>query len=98
MAEDNYFDILEVSKEASLAEIKRSYRRLVFKYHPDHNSSRKDGKMFNKINKAYLILSDPKKRDSYEKGASTAVTDNPNKIIRNYWEMICRKGFHKINN
>lgn len=66
---DNYYDILGVSKDASEDEIKRAYRKLALKTHPDKNGG--DDTMFKKINLAYETLSDPDKRNAY---------DNPNQI------------------
>jgi DnaJ family protein A protein 2 len=64
---DNYYDILGVSKDASEDEIKRAYRKLALKTHPDKNGG--DDTMFKKINLAYETLSDQNKRNDY---------DNPN--------------------
>lgn len=61
---DNYYDILGVSKEASEDEIKRAYRKLALKTHPDKNGG--DDTMFKKINVAYETLSDPDKRREYD--------------------------------
>lgn len=63
----NYYDILEVPKEASGEEIKRSFRRLARKYHPDLNPGNKTAEdRFKDINEAYEILSDPTKRAQYD--------------------------------
>jgi len=66
MAED-YYKILGVNREASLEEIKKAYRKLALKYHPDRNPGDKHAEeMFKKINEAYAVLSDPKKRQQYD--------------------------------
>ena len=58
-----YYEILEVSKSSSKDEIKKSYRRLAMKYHPDRNAWDKDKEdKFKKINEAYSTLSDDQKR------------------------------------
>ena len=67
MAKD-YYEILEISKNASKDEIKRAFRKLARKYHPDVNPDEsKSGEKFKEINEAYSILSDDKKREMYDK-------------------------------
>ncbi len=63
MARD-YYDILGVSKNASDDEIKKAYRRLAHKYHPDKAGG--DEKKFKEINEAYQVLSDKEKRHQYD--------------------------------
>ena len=66
MAED-YYDILGVSKSASDAEIKKAYRKLAMKYHPDHAKDDKSAEdRFKKISEAYAVLSDKEKRKQYD--------------------------------
>jgi molecular chaperone DnaJ len=63
----DYYDILGVSKNASKDEIKKAYRRLALKYHPDHAKGDKASEdKFKDINEAYQILSDPQKREQYD--------------------------------
>lgn len=62
----NYYDILGVSKDSSAEEIKKAYRNLAFKYHPDRNPGDKTAEdKFKEINEAYDVLSDSKKRADY---------------------------------
>lgn len=61
---NNYYDILGVSKGASKDEIKRAYRKLSKKHHPDVNGGNDD--KFKQINEAYDILSDDSKRRNYD--------------------------------
>ena len=90
----NYYDVLGVDSKASIGEIKRAYRKLVFKYHPDHNQSKTARKNYIKITKAYEVLVDPVKRDEYVNGQRNAVTDVPWIVLKNYWEILFQKGFH----
>ncbi|NOJ26521.1 MAG: hypothetical protein DA330_00715 [Nitrososphaera sp.] len=61
-----YYAVLGVSERAGPQEIKKAYRRLARKYHPDKNSSNTAEEMIKKINAAYEVLSDPSKRDQYD--------------------------------
>ncbi|MEJ2099489.1 MAG: DnaJ C-terminal domain-containing protein [Desulfobacterales bacterium] len=66
MAED-YYQILGVKKDASKEEIKKAYRKLAMKYHPDHTKGDKAAEeKFKKISEAYAVLSDNDKRKEYD--------------------------------
>ena len=66
MAED-YYQILGVKKNASQDEIKKAYRKLAMKYHPDHSKGDKAAEeKFKKISEAYAVLSDKEKRKEYD--------------------------------
>jgi molecular chaperone DnaJ len=66
----DYYSILGVSKQSSAEEIKKAYRKLAMKYHPDKNPNNPEAETkFKKITEAYETLSDPGKRKKY---------DNPN--------------------
>lgn len=64
----DYYKILEVGKNASEADIKKAYRKLARKYHPDLNPDDKEAqRKFQEINEAHEVLSDPEKRKKYDK-------------------------------
>ncbi len=63
----DYYEILEIDKEASPQKIKESYRRLAFQYHPDRNDGDTGAvERMKAINEAYAVLSDPEKRSRYD--------------------------------
>jgi curved DNA-binding protein len=63
----DYYKILGVERKASEEEVKRAYRKLALKYHPDHNPGNKQSEeKFKEINEAYQVLSDPEKRARYD--------------------------------
>jgi molecular chaperone DnaJ len=69
---EDLYEILGVSRDASQDEIKRAYRRLVTRYHPDRNKGDKDAEeKFKKINAANDVLSDPGKRAHYDRFGTT---------------------------
>ena len=66
MSED-YYKVLGVKKDASEGEIKKAYRKLAMKYHPDHTKGDKSAEeKFKKISEAYAVLSDKDKRKEYD--------------------------------
>ncbi|MCM8569481.1 J domain-containing protein [Gramella jeungdoensis] len=63
----DYYKLLELDKSASQADIKKAYRKLARKYHPDLNPNDKDAQLrFQQINEAHEVLSDPEKRKKYD--------------------------------
>jgi molecular chaperone DnaJ len=68
MAHPDYYDLLGLKKGASAPEVKRAYRRLARKYHPDINPGDKSSEeKFKQLRQAYDVLSDPEKRRSYDR-------------------------------
>ena len=74
MAEQSYYDILGISKNASDDEIKKAYRKLALKYHPDRNPNDKEAeKKFKEVNEAHEVLSDKQKRSRYDQFGKSGV-------------------------
>jgi len=66
MPKKDYYDILGVDKDASKSEIKKAYRKLALKYHPDKNKSEDAEEKFKEISEAYAILYNDEKRKMYD--------------------------------
>jgi len=64
---DDPYKILGVSKRANAKEIKKAYRKLSLQYHPDKNKEEGASAKFAEISRAYEILSDEEKRDTYDR-------------------------------
>ncbi|KAG0270723.1 DNAj domain protein, partial [Linnemannia gamsii] len=62
----DYYNILGISKDADDDQIKKAYRKLALKYHPDKNSAPDAEKMFHDISEAYEVLSDKNKRAVFD--------------------------------
>lgn len=72
----DYYNILGVNKTASIDEIKKAYRKLALKYHPDRNKDPNATEKFKEINEAYEILSNSEKREIYDKYGKDGLNNN----------------------
>ncbi len=96
----DYYKILGIARNATAQEIKKAYRRLAFKYHPDHNHEPEAEENFKKINEAYEVLTNPEKRAAYDARlasyAQSPVTRKPYKpndsIVEESVRIIMQKG------
>ncbi len=73
-AKSDYYDLLEVGKDATQEEIKKAYRKQALEWHPDKHKENKDAaeKRFKEINEAYQVLSDTEKRRAYDQFGHSA--------------------------
>ena len=87
MPSKDYYAMLGVSKTASSDEIKKAYRKLAMKYHPDRNKGNKDAEAkFKDISEAYAVLSDKEKRKQYDTFGSEGFQNrfSQDEIFRNF--------------
>src|SRR5271155_5166367 len=96
MAKRDYYDILEVSKGASKEEIKKAYRKVALKFHPDRNQGDKAAEeKFKEAAEAYEVLSDTEKRKLYDQYGHAGVNGagggyqnvNVEDIFRNFGDI-----------
>jgi len=89
----DYYKLLGIQKNASEKEMKKSYRKLSLKWHPDKNNSEEAKGKFQEISEAYAVLSDPKKRGIYDKFGKAGLENNgmgsggmnPNDIFQQFF-------------
>ena len=76
-AKRDYYDVLGVSRDADAATIKKAYRKLAKKYHPDTNEGNADAEQkFKEVTEAYEVLSDPEKKKLYDQFGHAAFDQN----------------------
>lgn len=74
MADKDYYEVLGVARDASAEDIKKAYRRLAMKYHPDRNPDDEKAKeKFEEVGEAYAVLSDAQKRAAYDRFGKAGV-------------------------
>ena len=75
MSKRDYYEVLNVGRDASAVEIKKAYRRLAMKYHPDRNRDDADAEIkFKEAKEAYEVLSDPRRKSAYDQFGHAGVS------------------------
>eukprot|EP00794_Sanderia_malayensis_P007062 gene7059-7856_t len=77
LADKNYYKILGVQRDATDRQIKKAFRKLAVKYHPDKNKSKDAENKFREIAEAYEVLSDKKKRQQYDQFGEEGMKQQP---------------------
>jgi curved DNA-binding protein CbpA len=110
LQKSNYYEILGVSQSASQAEIKKAYRSLALKLHPDKNQSPSASEAFKKINKSFACLSDETKRRTYDQTGQETIpgiemnrnfndSDFAEQVFRDFFGesfFFPQAGFHRV--
>ncbi|AOR23471.1 J domain-containing protein [Clostridium taeniosporum] len=92
----NYYKILGISENANKDEIKKAFRNLAKKYHPDKNKDNADAiEMFQQINEAYEILSNELSREEYDKKLNQQNSNSENKNNSQKSQTKSKKNFNK---
>lgn len=86
----DYYSTLNISKNASKVEIKKAYRKLAVKLHPDKNPSPEAGEKFKAVSEAYTVLSDPEQRAAYDRHGRAGLENggagfDPSEIFQNFF-------------
>ena len=85
---ENPYNILGVSPAASAEEIRKAYRALAMRHHPDRNTQPGAARRFNAIKTAYELLSDPKKRADYHQSLNHRIIIDPEKEAQVLWQSL----------
>ena len=88
MSQRDYYDVLGLSRTATPDQIKRAYRRLAKKYHPDHYKGKSAGEAsgkFTEVQDAYAVLSDPEKRKLYDQFGHSGVSGAGPSVAQRVW-------------
>jgi curved DNA-binding protein CbpA len=82
---ENLYNILGVSPNATTDEIKKAYRSLAMRHHPDRSDHSNAEVRFNAIKTAYELLSDPKQRAEYDQSLNNRIILDPDNEARSLW-------------
>lgn len=85
---ENLYNILGVSPTATTDEIKKAYRSLAMRHHPDRNTHPGAESRFNAIKTAYELLSDPQKRTAYNQTLNNRIVIDPDDEVHALWNAL----------
>ena len=82
MAKQDYYDVLDISKDASDEDIRKAFRKKAMQYHPDRNKNDDAAEKFKSVNEAYHVLSDQERRNKYDQFGHAGVGEGNG----NFWQ------------
>ena len=82
----DYYAVLGIAANATLAEIKNTYRKMASQYHPDKNASSEAPAKFRKVQEAYEVLSDVDKRKAFDENRRRSLLDSPIDTAHEIWQ------------
>lgn len=85
---ENLYNILGVAPNATAEEIRKAYRSLAMRHHPDRSTHSNAEVRFNAIKTAYELLSDPKKRAEYNQGLNNRIIIDPDNEAHALWQSL----------
>ena len=88
MGQRDYYEVLGLKRSAAPEQIKRAYRRLAKKYHPDHSKGKDTADAaakFNEVQEAYSVLSDPEKRQLYDRFGHSGISGAGPSVAQRVW-------------
>ena len=95
---ENLYNILGVSPNATNDEIKKAYRSLAMRHHPDRNTHPGSESRFNAIKTAYELLSDPQKRTEYNQTLNNRIVLDPDKEATEQWSSLFKRCGLELHN
>ncbi len=89
----DYYELLHIDATATFDEIHKAYRSLAMQYHPDRNSTPEAAAMMSSINQAYSVLSEPSRRQFYDRQCRTGPFDIAGSILRAAHDTLLKQGW-----
>jgi len=99
LEDPSYYEVLGVPKTADDKQVRLAYRKLAMKWHPDKNSTQEAHDKFVLVSEAYSILSDPEKREIYDRygkeGLQSGGRMTPEEAVRQFWNFFRPRGYER---
>ena len=87
----DYYAVLGIEVDASIAEVKTAYRKKASQFHPDKNTSADAPARFREVKDAYDLLADPAKRQAYDENRRRSLLEDPLETARDIWRTYINK-------
>jgi DnaJ-class molecular chaperone len=87
----DYYAVLGIEVDASIAEVKNAYRKKASQFHPDKNTSPEAPARFREVKDAYDLLADPARRQAYDENRRRSLLENPIETAQDIWRTYINK-------